>query len=65
MKEKFISTPREGEKLFLKNSTFENILKEDESPKKEAIYINETNFPNYDVTKTEVRNLKYLRRNGK
>ena len=30
--EKFISTHREGEKLLLKNSTYKNILKEDETP---------------------------------
>ena len=58
MNENFISTPRKGEKLLLKNSTYKHILKKDESPKKEAIYINETNFPNYDVRITEVAKLK-------
>ena len=58
MNKKFISTPREGEKLFLKNSTYKNILKEDEISKKEATYINETNCPNYDVTTTKITKLK-------
>ena len=57
MNETFISTLREGEKLLLKNSTYKIILKEDESLKKEAVYINEI-YPNYDVTTTEVTKLK-------
>ena len=66
MNEKFISTPREGEKLLLKSSTYKNILKEDQSLKKEASYMNETNCSNYDVTTTKVmKQKKTLRRYGK
>ena len=55
MNETLITTPRKGEKLLLKNSTYKDILKKDENPKKEAFYYNETNFPNYDVKITKVR----------
>ena len=40
-----------------------NILKEDDNPKEEAIKINPTNCPNYDVTTTEILKLKKNLRN--
>ena len=51
--------PKKGRKTMAEiKSTSKNILKEDENPKKESVNINETNCPNYDVTTTEVTNLK-------
>ena len=34
MDKKFISNPRKGEKLLLKNRTYKHIFKKDQSPKK-------------------------------
>ena len=60
MDKKFISYPRKGEKLLLKNSPYKYILNKDERQKQEAIYINQANCPNYDVTTTEITKLKKI-----